>query len=66
MGIRLSLPGMAVFFVLGLGVLCHLCSGFLAGRFSLFGLGSGPAVGEAAVAFTSKQSFDILLRLLWC
>jgi inositol monophosphatase 3 len=66
MGFRLSPLGMAVFFLLGLRVLCPLCSGFLACHFSLFGLDSEPAAGEAKVAFTSKQSFDILLRLLWC
>jgi hypothetical protein len=58
----------AVFFLLGLWVLSHLCSGFLdynrLGRFSLFTLGSRLAAGEAQVAFTSKQSLDILLRLL--
>jgi hypothetical protein len=65
MGICLSLPGVAVFFLLGLRVLHH-CPGFLVSRFSLFRLGSGLEAGEAEVAFTSKQSFDILLRLLWC
>lgn len=48
MGIRLSPLGVAVFFLLGLGVLYHLYSGFLAGRFSLFGLGGEPAAGGAA------------------
>ncbi|ERE86002.1 inositol monophosphatase 3 [Cricetulus griseus] len=47
MGIRLSPLGVAVFFLLGLGVLYHLYSGFLAGRFSLFGLGGEPAGGAA-------------------
>ncbi|NXX88037.1 IMPA3 monophosphatase, partial [Centropus bengalensis] len=42
MGIRLSPLGMAVFCLLGLGVLYHLYSGFLAGRFALFVL-SEPA-----------------------
>lgn len=50
MGIRLSPLGVAVFFLLGLGVLYHLYSGFLAGRFSLFGLGGEPAGGAAEVA----------------
>ncbi|XP_047410290.1 Golgi-resident adenosine 3',5'-bisphosphate 3'-phosphatase isoform X2 [Sciurus carolinensis] len=53
MGIRLSPLGVAVFCLLGLGVLYHLYSGFLAGRFSLFGLGGelgGGAAGPAAVA----------------
>jgi hypothetical protein len=36
------------------------------GSFSLFGLGEGLEEGEAEVAFTSKHSFNILLRLLWC
>lgn len=48
MGIRLSPLGVAVFCLLGLGVLYHLYSGFLAGRFSLFGLGGEPAGGPAA------------------
>lgn len=47
MGIRLSPLGVAVFFLLGLGVLYHLYSGFLAGRFSLFGLGGEAAGGPA-------------------
>uniref|UniRef100_I3N227 Golgi-resident adenosine 3',5'-bisphosphate 3'-phosphatase n=1 Tax=Ictidomys tridecemlineatus TaxID=43179 RepID=I3N227_ICTTR len=53
MGIRLSPLGVAVFCLLGLGVLYHLYSGFLAGRFSLFGLGGelgGGAAGPVAVA----------------
>jgi inositol monophosphatase 3 len=65
MGICLPPLGVAVFFLLGLWVLHH-CLGFLASCFSLFGLGSGPEVGKAEVAFISKQSFDILLMLLWC
>ncbi|NWS44339.1 IMPA3 monophosphatase, partial [Probosciger aterrimus] len=44
MGIRLSPLGMAVFCLLGLGVLYHLYSGFLAGRFAFFML-SEPAAG---------------------
>ena len=60
-------PGVAVIFLLGLEVLCHPCSGFLAynrfGRFSLYGLGGGPEGGEAKVVFISKYSFNILLRL---
>uniref|UniRef100_A0A8C3FAY4 inositol-phosphate phosphatase n=1 Tax=Chrysemys picta bellii TaxID=8478 RepID=A0A8C3FAY4_CHRPI len=39
MGIRLSPLGVAVFCLLGLGVLYHLYSGFLAGRLALFVLG---------------------------
>ncbi|XP_037748511.1 Golgi-resident adenosine 3',5'-bisphosphate 3'-phosphatase isoform X2 [Chelonia mydas] len=39
MGIRLSPLGVAVFCLLGLGVLYHLYSGFLAGRLALFMLG---------------------------
>lgn len=50
MGIRLSPLGVAVFCLLGLGVLYHLYSGFLAGRFSLFGLGGEPAGGPAGPA----------------
>ncbi|XP_029419352.1 inositol monophosphatase 3 isoform X2 [Nannospalax galili] len=50
MGIRLSPLGVAVFFLLGLGLLYHLYSGFLAGRFSLFGLGGEPAGGAAGPA----------------
>lgn len=46
MGIRLSPLGMAVFCLLGLGVLYHLYSGFLAGRFAFFML-SEPAAGGA-------------------
>jgi hypothetical protein len=69
MSIRLSQPGVAVFFPLGLGVLYCPCSAFLAynrfGCFSLYGLGGGAEAGEAEVAFTSKHSFNILLRLLW-
>jgi inositol monophosphatase 3 len=69
MSIHLSPSGVAIFFLLGLGVLCHPCSGFLhynrLGHFSLYGLGGGPEAGEVKVAFTSKHSFNILLRLLW-
>ena len=36
------------------------------GRFSLYGLGGGSEADKAEVAFTSKHSFNILLRLLWC
>jgi hypothetical protein len=70
MSLRLSLLEVAIFFPLGLGVLCCPRSGFLAynrlGHFSLFRLRKGPEAGEAEVAFTSKHSFNILLRLLWC
>uniref|UniRef100_A0A2K5WFC5 Golgi-resident adenosine 3',5'-bisphosphate 3'-phosphatase n=1 Tax=Macaca fascicularis TaxID=9541 RepID=A0A2K5WFC5_MACFA len=50
MGIRLSPLGVAVFCLLGLGVLYHLYSGFLAGRFSLFGLSSEPGGGAGPAA----------------
>jgi inositol monophosphatase 3 len=70
MSICLSPPGVAIFFPLGLGVLCHPSSGFLAYNrfdcFSLYSLGGESEVGEAEVAFTTKHSFNILLRLLWC
>ena len=50
-------------------MLCHPHSGFLAynrlGRLSLFSLGEGLEASEAEMAFTSKHSFNILLRLLW-
>ena len=63
MGIHLSPTGVAVIFLLGLEVLCHPCSGFLAynrfGRFSLYGLGGGAEAGEAEVAFTSKHSAGV-------
>ncbi|XP_077208467.1 Golgi-resident adenosine 3',5'-bisphosphate 3'-phosphatase [Paroedura picta] len=48
MGIRLSPLGVAVFCLLGLGVLYHLYSGFLAGRFAFLMLG-GPAVESGSV-----------------
>lgn len=48
MGIRLSPLGVAVFCLLGLGVLYHLYSGFLAGRFAFLMLG-GPAVEAGSV-----------------
>ncbi|KAJ6664014.1 hypothetical protein lerEdw1_008968 [Lerista edwardsae] len=47
MGIRLSPLGMAVFCLLGLGVLYHLYSGFLAGRFAFFMLGAPAAEAPA-------------------
>lgn len=47
MGIRLSPLGMAVFCLLGLGVLYHLYSGFLAGRFAFFMLGVPAAEAPA-------------------
>ncbi|XP_070587201.1 Golgi-resident adenosine 3',5'-bisphosphate 3'-phosphatase-like [Erythrolamprus reginae] len=47
MGIRLSPLGVAVFCLLGLAVLYHLYSGFLAGRFALFVLGGPPAPAAA-------------------
>jgi hypothetical protein len=46
------------------------CMGFLAynrlGHSSLYGLGRGLKAGEAEVGFTSRHSFNIILRLLWC
>lgn len=48
MGIRLSPLGVAVFCLLGLGVLYHLYSGFLAGRFAFLMLG-GPAAEPGSV-----------------
>ncbi|XP_074134802.1 Golgi-resident adenosine 3',5'-bisphosphate 3'-phosphatase [Sminthopsis crassicaudata] len=48
MGIRLSPLGVAVFCLLGLGVLYHLYSGFLAGRFALFVLGGERGGGPDA------------------
>ena len=70
MSICLSTPGVTVFFLLGLRVLCRPWSGFLAyirlGHFSFYSLGGGPETGETEVAFTLKHSFNILLRLLWC
>ncbi|KAM9101664.1 Golgi-resident adenosine 3',5'-bisphosphate 3'-phosphatase [Sarcophilus harrisii] len=48
MGIRLSPLGVAVFCLLGLGVLYHLYSGFLAGRFALFVLGGDRGGGPDA------------------
>lgn len=60
MGIRLSPLGVAVFCLLGLGVLYHLYSGFLAGRFSLFGLGSEPGGGAAGpVAAADGGTVDL-------
>lgn len=60
MGIRLSPLGVAVFCLLGLGVLYHLYSGFLAGRFSLFGLGSEPGGGVAGpVAVADGGTVDL-------
>lgn len=60
MGIRLSPLGVAVFCLLGLGVLYHLYSGFLAGRFSLFGLGGEPGGGAAGpVAAADGGTVDL-------
>lgn len=60
MGIRLSPLGVAVFCLLGLGVLYHLYSGFLAGRFSLFGLGGEPVGGPAGpVAAADGGTVDL-------
>lgn len=60
MGIRLSPLGVAVFCLLGLGVLYHLYSGFMAGRFSLFGLGGEFGAGAAGpVAAADGSSVDL-------
>lgn len=58
MGIRLSPLGMAVFCLLGLGVLYHLYSGFLAGRFAFFML-SEPAAGGPEGPRGSAASVDL-------
>lgn len=58
MGIRLSPLGMAVFCLLGLGVLYHLYSGFLAGRFAFFML-SEPAAGGAEPPRGSAAAVDL-------
>ncbi|OXB72716.1 UNVERIFIED_CONTAM: hypothetical protein H355_008830 [Colinus virginianus] len=58
MGIRLSPLGMAVFCLLGLGVLYHLYSGFLAGRFAFFML-SEPAAGGPDGARGSAAAVDL-------
>lgn len=62
MGIRLSPLGVAVFCLLGLGVLYHLYSGFLAGRFSLFGLGGEPGGGGAAGPAAAADGGTVDLR----
>ncbi|XP_046929911.1 Golgi-resident adenosine 3',5'-bisphosphate 3'-phosphatase isoform X2 [Lynx rufus] len=62
MGIRLSPLGVAVFCLLGLGVLYHLYSGFLAGRFSLFGLGGEPGGGAAAAPAAAADGGTVDLR----
>ncbi|XP_045311141.1 Golgi-resident adenosine 3',5'-bisphosphate 3'-phosphatase isoform X2 [Leopardus geoffroyi] len=62
MGIRLSPLGVAVFCLLGLGVLYHLYSGFLAGRFSLFGLGGEPGAGAAAGPAAAADGGTVDLR----
>ncbi|XP_062978170.1 Golgi-resident adenosine 3',5'-bisphosphate 3'-phosphatase isoform X2 [Elgaria multicarinata webbii] len=49
MGIRLSPLGVAVFCLLGLGVLYHLYSGFLAGRFAFLVLGGAPGAEPGVV-----------------
>uniref|UniRef100_G3U2B3 Golgi-resident adenosine 3',5'-bisphosphate 3'-phosphatase n=1 Tax=Loxodonta africana TaxID=9785 RepID=G3U2B3_LOXAF len=56
MGIRLSPLGVAVFCLLGLGVLYHLYSGFLAGRFSFF----GPAVEGGTVDLRELLAVSVL------
>ncbi|XP_028606050.2 Golgi-resident adenosine 3',5'-bisphosphate 3'-phosphatase isoform X2 [Podarcis muralis] len=55
MGIRLSPLGMAVVGLLGLGVLYHLYSGILAGRFAFFMLGGGGG-GEGESAAGSSEA----------
>ena len=64
MGIRLSPLGVAVFCLLGLGVLYHLYSGFLAGRFSLFGLGGEPSGGAAGPAASADGGTVDLREML--
>lgn len=64
MGIRLSPLGVAVFCLLGLGVLYHLYSGFLAGRFSLFGLGGEPGGGAAGPAASADGGTVDLREML--
>ncbi|XP_053265405.1 Golgi-resident adenosine 3',5'-bisphosphate 3'-phosphatase isoform X2 [Podarcis raffonei] len=56
MGIRLSPLGMAVVGLLGLGVLYHLYSGILAGRFAFFMLGGGGGEGESAAAAGGSEA----------
>lgn len=63
MGIRLSPLGMAVFCLLGLGVLYHLYSGFLAGRFAFFML-SEPAAGGPETPHGSAPGGAVDLREL--
>lgn len=63
MGIRLSPLGMAVFCLLGLGVLYHLYSGFLAGRFAFFML-SEPAAGGPETPHGSVPGGAVDLREL--
>lgn len=63
MGIRLSPLGMAVFCLLGLGVLYHLYSGFLAGRFAFFML-SEPAAGGPETPHGSAPAGAVDLREL--
>lgn len=63
MGIRLSPLGMAVFCLLGLGVLYHLYSGFLAGRFAFFML-SEPAAGGPEAPRGSAPAGAVDLREL--
>ncbi|XP_074064103.1 Golgi-resident adenosine 3',5'-bisphosphate 3'-phosphatase [Macrotis lagotis] len=64
MGIRLSPLGVAVFCLLGLGVLYHLYSGFLAGRFALFVLGGerggGPGAPGAAAGGATVDLRELL------
>ncbi|NXY43440.1 IMPA3 monophosphatase, partial [Ceuthmochares aereus] len=55
---RLSPLGVAVFFFLGLGVLYHLYSGFLAGRFFFFVL-SEPAAGAPGGAVDLRFFFAV-------
>lgn len=70
MGIRLSPLGVAVFCVLGLGVLYHLYSGFLGGRLALLVLGGGAGAGAvdlrdvlAAAVLAAAQGGDEVRRV---
>ncbi|XP_028924783.1 Golgi-resident adenosine 3',5'-bisphosphate 3'-phosphatase [Ornithorhynchus anatinus] len=55
MGIRLSPLGVAVFCLLGLGLLYHLYSGFLAGRWALLVLGGAAGPGAAGPTVELRQ-----------
>ncbi|NXA37136.1 IMPA3 monophosphatase, partial [Eudromia elegans] len=62
MGIRLSPLGMAVFCLLGLGVLYHLYSGFLAGRFAAFVLGEPEAARGGAGAVDLRELLAVCVE----